>query len=56
MSTDNDIRQKAKLAERKAIDTLNREEGWVAKHPGYTTLIGVVLVLTVIVLLVKGCH
>lgn len=55
MSLDEDI-AKAKATEQKLVDKLNQEEGWIEKHPGWVTLIGVALVLGFIVMAVKGCH
>jgi len=51
-----DDEQKVKSAEQKALNKLNQEEGWVERHPGWTTLIGTALLLMMIVLLVKSCH
>jgi len=47
---------KAKAAERKAIDALNQEESWISKHPGWVSAIGLILFVALIVAVVKGCH
>lgn len=44
--------QKAKQA---ALARLNKEEGWIERNPGWVTLIGIVLVVAIIVMVVKGC-
>ncbi len=44
-----------KDSEKKALDELNREEGWIERNPGKVVAIIFGLLATLIVMLVKSC-
>lgn len=48
--------KKAQALERQAINRLNQERSWVQKHPGWMTLITVVLFVVAVVAIAKCAH
>jgi hypothetical protein len=50
------IEDSIKSDEQKALNKLNQEEGWVSKHPGWITLVALILLGVIVVLLIKVAH